>query len=76
MNKNQYVVKHGNEWAVKGAGNSRATVVVSTQKAAISKARSIAQNQHFEVRVQDRNGKFHVCNSYGNDPCPPKDKNY
>ncbi len=76
MAKNQFVVRHGSDWAVKGANNSKATRVVSTQKEAISIARSIAQNQHSEVRVQDRNGRFRVCNSYGNDPCPPKDKNH
>ena len=76
MGKNQYVVKHGNDWAVKGAGNSKATRVVSTQKEAISIARGIAQNQHSEMRVQNSEGKFRVCNSYGNDSCPPRDKNY
>ena len=76
MGKNQYVVKRGTDWAVKGAGNSKATRVVSTQKEAISIARGIAQNQHSEMRVQNTEGKFRVCNSYGNDPCPPRDRNY
>lgn len=76
MSKDQYVVRHGSDWAVKGANNTRATRVVSTQREAISIAKAIAQNQHSEVRVQDRNGHFRVCNSYGNDSCPPEDKNY
>ena len=76
MGKNQYVVCHGNEWAVRGANNSKATRVVSTQREAISIASGIARNQHSEMRVQDRNGQFRVCNSYGNDSCPPRDKNY
>ena len=76
MGKNQYVVRHGNEWAVRGANNSKATRVVSTQREAISIASGIARNQHSEMRVQDRNGQFRVCNSYGNDSCPPRDKNY
>lgn len=75
MGKNQYVVRHGKEWAVKGEGNSRATRVVSTQKEAQKIATDIAKNQHSELRVQGRNGQFRICNSYGNDPCPPKDKN-
>lgn len=33
--KNQHVVKHDYGWAVKGAGNSRATKVTETQKEAI-----------------------------------------
>ena len=76
MGKNQYVVRHGNEWAVRGENNSKATRVVSTQKEAVCIASEIARNQHSEMRVQDRNGRFRVCNSYGNDPCPPRDKNY
>lgn len=76
MKKDQFVVRHGDDWAVKGAGNSRATKVVSTQKEAMKIARDIARNQNSEMRVQNRNGKFRTCNSYGNDHCPPKDKNY
>lgn len=75
MGKNQYVVKSGNKWAVKGEGNSKATRVVSTQGKAKAIARDIARNQHSEMRVQGKDGKFRECNSYGNDPCPPKDKN-
>jgi hypothetical protein len=30
--KNQHVLPRGDEWAVKGAGNSKATKVVTTQK--------------------------------------------
>lgn len=76
MGKNQFVVKHGTDWAVRGAGNVKPTRVVSTQREAIGIARQIAQNQHSEMRVQNSEGKFRVCNSYGNDSCPPKDKNY
>ncbi|MDY6316507.1 MAG: DUF2188 domain-containing protein, partial [Oribacterium sp.] len=61
MKKDQFVVRHGNDWAVKGAGNSRATRVVSTQSEAIVIARDIASNQHSEMRVQDRHGRFRLC---------------
>ncbi len=46
MGKNQFVVRHGSEWAVKGANNSRATRVVPTQGKAIEIVKNIAQNQH------------------------------
>ena len=75
-NKDQFVVRRGSEWAVVGANNSRATRVVPTRREAMDIARTIAQNQRSEMRVQDRNGHFRVCNSYGNDPCPPQDKNH
>ena len=76
MGKNQFVVRHGNEWAVKGANNTKPTRVVSTQGKAIQIAKTIAKHQHSEMRVQNKNGQFRVCNSYGNDSCPPIDKNY
>ena len=76
MGKDQFVVKHGDKWAVVGANNERATRITDTQKEAINIARNIAINQQSEMRVQDRNGKLRKCNSYGNDLCPPKDKNY
>jgi hypothetical protein len=39
--KNQHVVPHDDDWAVKGAGNSKATSVHSTQGEAIERAREI-----------------------------------
>ena len=73
MGKNQHVThrKDGN-WQVKGAGNSRATVVTSTQKAAIKIATGIAKNQKSEMVIHGINGQIREKNSYGNDPCPPK----
>jgi hypothetical protein len=44
MRKDQFAVRHGNEWAVKGANNIKATRVVSTQREAIEIARVIAKN--------------------------------
>ncbi len=75
MNKDQFVVKNTNGWAVKSANSERATKILPTQKEAIIFAKEIARNNHSEMRVQGRDGKFRLCNSYGNDPCPPKDKN-
>lgn len=75
MNRKQYVVRHGDDWAVRGANSERVTKVTSTQAEAIKIAIEIAKNQHSELRVQDSNGRFKKCNSYGNDTCPPRDKN-
>ena len=72
--KNQHVVKHENGWAVKGAGNSKATKVTSTQKEAIVKAEDIAKNQKSDTKIHGMDGKIRSGNSYGNDPHPPKDK--
>lgn len=72
--KNQHVVKHPDGWAVKGAGNSKATKVTRTQAQSIDKAENIARNQKSDTKIHGENGKIRAGNSYGNDPCPPKDK--
>ena len=69
---NQHVVPKNGDWAVVGAGNSRATVVVDTQQEAIEIARQSAQNQSGDVVVHNRHGQIRERNSYGNDPYPPK----
>jgi uncharacterized protein YdaT len=76
MGKNQWVVRHGDKWAVKGEGNERATKVTDTQKQAINVAKEIAQNQKSELIIQGRDGKIRSKDSYGNDPYPPKDKEH
>jgi len=70
--KNQHVVPHAGGWAVRGAGNSRATSVHETQSGAISQAREIARNQGSELLVHGRNGRIRERDSYGSDPYPPK----
>ena len=72
--KNQHVVKHPNGWAVKGAGNRKATKVTNTQKEATKRAEQIARNQRSDTKIHGCNGKIRAGNSYGNDPHPPKDK--
>ena len=74
--KNQHVVKHPDGWAIRGAGNKRATRVVPTQAEAAEIARQIAQNQQSEVVIHRRDGRIRSKDSYGNDPNPPKDKEH
>ena len=70
--KNQHVVPHGNEWAIRGAGNSKYTLIVDTQLEAIEIARGIAQNQNSELFIHNRQGHIRERNTYGDDPNPPK----
>ena len=70
--KNQHVVPHEGGWAVKGAGNQKATTVHQTQSSAINAARSTAINQQSEMLIHGKNGQIRERNSYGNDPYPPK----
>ena len=73
MGKEQHVTRRpSGDWQVKGAGNSRATRITSTQKEAIAVARSIAINQKSEIVIHGVDGKIRAKDSYGNDPCPPK----
>ena len=72
--KNQHVVKHPDGWAVNGEGNSKATKVTRTQEQAIEKAEDIARNQKSDTKIHGEDGKFRAGNSYGEDPCPPKDR--
>lgn len=70
--KNQHIVPHKGGWAVRGAGNSRATSVHDTQREAISQGRGIARNQQSELLIHGRDGRIRARDSHGNDPCPPK----
>jgi len=72
MGKNQHIVKHPKGWAVKGAGNEKATIVTSTQAEAIKIGREIANNQQSELIIHGTDGKIREKNSYGNDNFPPK----
>ncbi len=70
--KNQHVVPHPDGWAVKGAGNGKATKVHATQSEAIVHAKRIARNQSSELLIHGRNGRIRERNSYGRDPYPPR----
>ena len=70
--KNQHVGPHGDDWAVKGAGNAKATRVLDTQTEAIQFAREIARNQKSELLIHNEKGQIRARDSYGNDPSPPK----
>lgn len=73
MANTQHVTPKNGQWQVKGGGNSRATRIVSTQKEAIRIATTIAKHQNGEVVIHKTNGVIREKNSYGNDPCPPRD---
>ena len=73
MGKNQHVVPLNGKWAVRGAGNERVTKITNTQAGTIKTAREIAINQQSEVVIHRPNGQIRDKDSYGNDPCPPKD---
>lgn len=74
MSRNQHVVPHGNQWGVRGASAKRCSSLHSTQAEAIQAGRGIARNQQSELFIHNRHGQIRDRDSYGNDPCPPKDR--
>ena len=79
MAKNdRYVVKHGNDWAVKAGHAHRASGVYGTQGQAEHAAKEIVRNLGGgEVRVQNRHGQFRDSDTIGKpDPFPPRDRKH
>ena len=76
MGKNQHVVPHEGNWAVRGEGNSKVTSQHPTQGKAEAAAREIARNQQSEVVIHRPDGTIRDKDSYGNDPCPPRDRKH
>ena len=72
MKKNQHVVPHDGNWAVKGEGNQRASSVHRTQREAIEVARKKAIKNRSEMFIHRPNGQIRERNTYGKDPYPPK----
>ncbi len=73
MNKNQHVVKRDGGWAVRGENNQRDTSLHETQRDAINAGREIAIRQQGELVIHGRDGRIRDKDSFGNDPCPPRD---
>lgn len=76
MGKNQWVTHKDDKWNVQGEGNARPTKIFDTQKDAIDYAKDIAKNQKSELIIQGKDNLIRSKDSYGNDPCPPKDKEH
>ncbi len=70
--RNQHIVPHDGDWAIRGAGSKRLTGVFPTQHTAMERAREIARNQETELYIHGRDGRIREQNSYGNDPFPPR----
>lgn len=73
MGKNQHIVPNPKGgWDIKGEGNSKSTKHTKTKL----EAEEIAKNQKSEIIIHNKNGKISDKDSFGNDPCPPKDKKH
>ena len=70
---NVHVSPRGEEWIVQRPHASRASAVTSTQAEADKIGGRIAKNQKVDRITQGKDGRIVSHDSYGNDPCPPKD---
>ena len=74
--KDIHVVPHKDGWATKKEGAGRAGSVHDTQRDAIDRAKGQAKRERAEVVIHRKNGRIRDSDSYGNDPCPPRDKKH
>lgn len=71
--KSYHIVPNGKNWSVKKGGGKNLKSF-DTKKEAEKYGIEVSKNQEAELYFHGKNGKIQNKNSYGNDPCPPKDK--
>lgn len=78
MTKKNIHVTHRNDgsWAVKGAGDQKASSLHRTQADAINAAKPLAVKNSSELVIHGRDNKIRDKDSYGNDPAPPADRKH
>ena len=76
MARNIHVVSKGDRWAVKQEGKVAPLSTHRTQELARQSAVPIAKEKKSEVVIHGRDGKIRDKDSYGNDPCPPRDRKH
>lgn len=74
--RNEIHVTHRDDgkWQAKKPENSRASFVCDTKAEAMQKGREVAREEKRELIPHNKDGKISNPNSFGSDPCPPKDK--
>jgi hypothetical protein len=73
--KEVHVVKNPKGgWDAKKPNAKRVSSHADTKVETVDRAREICLNQKAECVIHGKDGKFQNSNSYGKDPCPPKDK--
>lgn len=73
--KDIHVVPHSDGgWATRREGTDRVSDRHPTQREAINVGRERAKKDQVELVIHGTDGRIRDKDSYGNDPCPPKDK--
>lgn len=70
--KNVWVTTHGEQWAVKIAGQAKPLKIFDKKSDALEFAKKKAKEEKTELISQKRDGKINLKNSYGSDS--PKTK--
>lgn len=70
---NVHIVPRDGQWAALREGGQRASGLFDTQARAIQAGRDMARNGQGELLIHGRDNLIRARDSYGNDPCPPKD---
>ena len=79
MAKNQHHVVPNSEiggWDIKLSNVKCPIAHFDKKKDAMKAGRQMSVNCGSEFIVHDKKGKIQCSDSHGNDPCPPKDKNF
>jgi len=71
--RNMWVTPHEDGWAVKREGGQKPSRVTPHKDDAVDIGRDIAKRDGTELIVQRRDGTIQSKDSFGKDPCPPKD---
>lgn len=70
---NVHIVQRGDQWGTLREGGERVSSLHDTQAEAIEAGRDMAREGNGELLIHGRDGQIRARDSYGNDPCPPKD---
>lgn len=76
MGKNIWVSPREDGWGIHREGDGFDIGHSETQREAIERAREKAKQDRVEVIVQRPDGRIRGKDSYGNDPCPPRDREH
>ncbi len=71
-----HVVPRGSEWAVQREGATKPSKITDTKRDALEIGRQQAKRAKTELVIHGKDGKIQDSDSYGPDPCPPKDKKH
>lgn len=74
--KDIHVVPHPDGWATKKEGARRSGGVYGTKAEALNAGRQQARREGVELVTHNKNGRISDSDSYGNDPCPPRDRKH